>query len=258
MSHRLLEGPDAAVRLWWEMTSREETAGSRDPFLIKGSVAAKRCEHCGHNRHQEVPAARGRGWVDRCLRCGKPWKSRLEYVVRGTVQATRRPRGLERRLVNLGDLEWCIDQIRGADARVYGLHLITNRSFEAVARMANELAAADPDAWVGVDRNFTLDAVRWAVKRARRTLRAALEARGLIAIQLPVLMRSGAREQIEALEPLPAEAIVPADPVAWSGLLHELQVAPEVLAEVPRGSGWTLLSRGSTSNGSTIYREVSL
>jgi len=194
---RLLQGPDDAVRLWWRLTAREETASGRDPFLIKGSVPADRCVACGNGQHHEVPAKRGHGWVDRCQRCGAVWDSSMEYVPRGAVQATRRPHGLERRLVNLGDIEFCIDRIPRRDALPYGLYLVTDRSYEFVAHRANA-----------------------AVARCRAALRSALEARSLLSRQIPVLLRAGGREVLEAVEPLPVEVLVPADPLRWSGLLQ--------------------------------------
>lgn len=254
----MLNGPDDAVRLWWRLTAREETAGGQDPFLIKGRVAAARCAACDHDRHHEVPAKRGHGWVDRCLRCGAVWDSGIEYVVRGTVQASRRPNGLERRLVGLGDLEHCIDRVPRRDALLYGLYLVTDRSYDFVAAKANELAAAEPDKWTTPARGFTEEGVRWAVKRARRVLRSALEARSLLSRQIPVFMRDGSREVLEAVEPLPIDAVVPADPVTWDGLLHEIQIEPGVLSAFGTRMLTTRLARGSDFDHGTVYREVSL
>lgn len=258
MRPRLLNGPDDAVRLWWRLVAREESAGGRDPFLIKGSVPADRCDGCGHDRHQEVPAKRGRGWVDRCMRCGGVWESGIEYVVRGTIQVTRRPHGIERRLVDLGDLEHCVDQIPQRDARLYGLYLFTDRSYEFVAELANEYALEEPARWQSPAGGFTLGLVRGAVKRSRRVLRRALERRALLACQVPVLMRSGEREVVEALEPLPIEAVVPGDPARWSGLLQDIELGAAARLEsrlVPHLS-LTRLSRGSTAELGTVYREV--
>ena len=266
MKPRLLNGPDDAVRLWWRLTAREETAGGRDPFLMKGNVLADECAACGHDRHHEVPVKRGRGWVDRCLRCGAVWPSGLEYVVRGTIRLTPRPHGIEHRLVDLGDLEVAIDQIPKRDARLYGLYLATDRSYEFLTLPANEIAEEmrwewPPPAkelleqWLAWPGGLTIGLVRGAVKRSRRVLRGALERRALIARQLPVLMRTGDRENLEALEPLPAEVVVPADPLRWDGLLHEFSVdALERLAIAP--GALTRLSRGSSPSLGTIYREV--
>ena len=257
MTARLLHGPDDGVWLWWRLTAREETAGGRDPFLIKGNVPESTCAACGHDRYHEVPARRG-GIVTRCQRCGALWKSAMEYVPRGAVQATRRPHGLERRLVNLADLEHCIGQVPHADAMVYGLYLVTDRSYEFVAGLANEWARVLPEDWPAPPGGFTYDRVRRAVRRGRRVLRAALEARSLLARQVPVLMRAGDQEVIDALEPLPMNALVPANPLAWSGLLHEIEIDPAPPADSVVTVPLTRLSRGSARELGTVYREVPL
>lgn len=257
MRPRLIQGPDDAVRLWWRLTAREETAGGRDPFLIKGSVPAKRCTACGDDRHHEVPAKRGHGWVERCQRCGALWQSEIELVPRGAVQATRHPHGLERRLVNLADLEICIEAIPKADSLPYGLYLFTDRSWEYVAALANQKVAEHPGRWPARAGGFTLDRVRGSVKRARSALRRALEHRALLARQVPVLLLTGDRALIEALMPLPVEVVVPADPSRWSGLLHDFEhdaVARAPITAAPYS--WIKLSRGSAPDIGTVYRQV--
>jgi hypothetical protein len=254
----LLNGPDDAVRLWWRLTAREESASGRDPFLIKGRVAARRCVACRHERYHKVPKKGGVGWVDRCMRCGTIWNFGIEYVVRGTVQISRRPHGLERRLVRLGDLEHCIDEVPRADAVLYAMYLMTDRSYEFVAALANRLARAQPGELTLPRSGFTVARVRGAVKRGRRALRVALEARSLLARQIPVLMLTGAKEQLEVLEPLPMEVVLPADPVEWSGLLHEFALKPSALNGFSALRSLTRLSRGSTAELGTIYREVPL
>ncbi len=254
----LINGPDDAVRLWWRLTAGEESASGRDPFLIKGRVAARRCEACRSERYHKVPKKGGAGWVDRCMRCGTIWKFGIEYVVRGTVQISRRPHGLERRLVSLADLEHCIDQVPRADAVLYAMYLMTDRSYEFVADLANRLARAQPGEWAQPRGGFTVDRVRGAVKRGRRALRVELEARSLLARQIPVLMLTGAKEQIEVLEPLPGEVILPADPAAWSGLLNEFALGGSTLTSHEVARSLTRLSRGSTPELGTIYREVPL
>ena len=101
MRDMVLKGPDDAVRLWWQLTARKQSPNGCDPFLIKGSVAAPTCYVCGGHEHREVHSKELRGWVDRCKRCGSAWASRIEYVVRGTVQDTRRPLAAELGLVAL-------------------------------------------------------------------------------------------------------------------------------------------------------------
>ena len=159
--------------------------------------------------------------------------------------------------MGLGDLEHCIDQVPRGDALLYGLYLMTDRSYEFVAAKANELAAARPDKWPTHHRGFTLKRVRDAVKQARRVLRAALVARSLLSMQIPVLMRDGSQELLEALEPLPSEAVVPADPMTWDGLLHEIQLVPGALSDFDARMLTTYLARGSTAEHAVVYREVS-
>jgi hypothetical protein len=248
-----LSGPDEALRLWWRLTAREENASGRDPFLIKGSVAAVACGSCGSDRHHEVPAKKGRGVVDRCRHCGSIWQFRIEYVVRGTVQVSRRPQELERRLVALGDLEHCIDQLPDVDGLLYGLYLVTDRSYEYVAELASVLSLENPHQWPQPMGGFTLKRVRGAVGRARRLLREALAARGLIARRVPVLMLDGGREALDALEPLPFAVVVPADPHRWVGLLEDFAGT----RCVPRGPPLVAyLARGTTRELGVVYREM--
>ena len=260
MKSRLLKGPDDAVRLWWRLTAREETANGQDPFLMKGNKAAGDCSNpaCSCDRHHEVPAKRGRGVVDRCRRCGALWQFEMKYVMRRAVRMTPRPHSLERRLVNLGDLGICIDQIPQRDSLPYGLCLLTDRNYGFVAEEANQVAAAEPSTWTVPPGGFTYKRVRTAVGRARRVLRVALEARGLVSKQVPVLLRGGEVIPIDAVEPLPVDVIVPADPLAWSGLLHELEIRPGALQSRQALGGCTRLSRSFAPDLGTVYREVPL
>lgn len=252
MSSRLLKGPDDAVRLYWELIAREESAGGRDPFLIKGMVPAAACGSCGHDRHHEVPAKRGHGWIDRCRRCGFLWQSSIEYIMRGAIRISSRPHELERRLVELGDLERAIDQLPPADEFLYGLYLLTDRSYAYVAKLATSVARIRPDRWRSPPGGFSEKRVRGAVGRARKTLRESLAARGLMARTVPVLMLSGGRESIDALEPLPVNVTVPADPQSWVGLLQDY-----VLERQPI-DGRTLLYLGASRELGTVYREIPL
>lgn len=253
----LFQGPDDAVRRWWHLTAREESASGRDPFLIKGSVAADECTACGHERHHEVSAKRGHGWIDRCMRCGAAWSSCIEYVLRGTIQVSCRPHELEDRLIDLADLEHAIDQLPDPEALLYGLYLITDRSYEYVAERATELALEYPHRWTKPVSGFTLKRVRGAVGRSRRLLSEALIARGLMARHIPVLMRDGSREFVDGLEPLPADVVMLADPATWSGLLQDLEISSEALRSRASRSTVTRLSRATTAELGTVYREVS-
>lgn len=256
MTARLLNGPDDAVRTWWTLCAREETASGRDPFLMKGSVPAEACGNCGHGDHHEVPAKRGHGWVDRCRFCGTVWKFAIEYVVRGTVQVTRHPHGIEHRLVTLADLEVCVYKIPRADALVYGRYLTTDRSYAFVAEEANEIARASGGAWVAPIGGYTEHKVRTAVRRARRILRKALEERSLISKRITVLMLNGSEELLDALGRLPATVLVPADPARWAGLLQEFEARPERLRDSANWAGLRQLSLGSTRKLGEVYREV--
>lgn len=258
MIGRLLNGPDDAVRLYWELIAREESAGGRDPFLIKGMVPADACGSCGHDQHHEVPAKRGHGWVDRCRRCGFLWQSSIEYIMRGAIRISSRPHELERRLVELGDLERAIDQLPPADEFLYGLYLLTDRSYAYVAKLATSVARVRPDRWRSPPGGFTENRVRGAVGRARQTLRRSLAARGLMARTVPVLMQDGGQESVEAVEPLPLNVVIPADPASWAGVLQDLEISPESLVSRLRQSPLTRLSRGKTTALGTVYREVPL
>ena len=177
-------------------------------------------------------------------------------LVRGTVQATRQPHGLEQRLVNLAELERCIDQIPRTDALVYGLYMVTDRSYAFVAVEANQYVFDLPEVWSAPGGRFTEKMVRTAVKRARRVLRAALVENSLLARSVPVLLRSGEQAEVEALEPLPRDAVVAADPARWNGLLQEIAArnGQPYLAT----AAVTRLSLGSTKQHGTVYREVPL
>lgn len=255
----LLSGPDVAVRLWWRLCARKESASGSDPFLIKGSVLAVRCDGCGHTDHHEVPAKKGRGVVDRCKRCGLPWASRIEYVVRGTVQVSWRPLEFEQGLIALADLEHAIDQVPELDSLLYGLYLVTDRSYEYVAELASELALAEPLRWPQPRGGFTLARVRGAVRRARRLLSEALIRRGLMARRVSVLMLAGDREQLDVLEPMPAQVIVPADPAAWFGVLQDVERQPaDAYLDSARGQNLIGLARSSTRELGPCYRQVPL
>jgi len=257
LNRTVLQGPDDAVRLWWRLAARKQTAGGSDPFLIKGNVAATSCSECGHTEHHEVPAKKGQGFVDRCKRCGWVWQCRVEYVVRGMVQTTRRPHAGESGLVELADLELAIDQVDTRDRVLYGLWLLTDRSFEYVAEAAAELALEHPGLWPVPASGFTVAGVKWAIKRARKTLSEALIKRGLMARRVPVLMAQGAEESIDVLEPLPATAIVPADPAAWFGLLQDVERTPgDAIIASARGADLIRLARSTTREHGKVYRQV--
>lgn len=258
MMGRLLNGPDDAVRLWWQLTTREETAVGRDPFLMKGNKAADACAGCGHQRHHVVLAKRGHGRIDRCMRCGAIWPWDIKYVMRGEVRISRCPQEFERRLVALADLELAICQLPDLEKFVYGLYVRTDRSYEYVVEKATELALEHPDRWTKPVGGFTVNKVRHRVKRARFILSEALAARGLMARSVPVLMKDGSREVIEVVEPLPVDVVVPADPASWSGLLQDLEIPPEAMRGRASRSTITRLSRGTTSQLGIVYREVPL
>jgi len=257
LGRTILQGPDDAVRLWWRLAARKETASGSDPFLIKGNVPAATCSECGHGEHHEVPAKKGQGFVDRCKRCGWVWSSRIEYVLRGMVQTTRRPHAGEVGLAELADLEHAIAQVPERDRLLYGLYLFTDRSEEYVAERAAELSLEHPTRWPMPSKGFSREGVRWAVKRARKTLSEALIKRSLMARRVPVLMAQGTQEVIDVLEPMPATAIVPADPAAWFGLLQDVERDPvDALVASARGANLIRLSRSSTRELGKVYRQV--
>jgi hypothetical protein len=255
----LLRGPDEAVRLWWQLTARTSTAGGVDPFLIKAAVPVSACVSCGHGEHHEVPSKRG-GWIDRCKRCGATWWLRMEYIVRGTVDASWRPLQHEHALVDLADLELAIESLDDVDQKLYGAYLTTNHSQEQVAKLANTWGEQQFDRWERPPGGFTRGLVRAAIKRARRELTEALVARAMMARRVPVWLRGRDREElVEALEPLPFRPLVPSNPAAWAVPLHELDsamcrnrmrgVAPENMIRLE-------LDRASATG--SIYRQVAL
>lgn len=258
MTRPLINGPDDAMRLAWRLREKQESPTGCNPFLMKGRVAAENCTNCGHNRRHEVRAKRGNISIDRCMRCGAVWSFHVECALPSSGQISSRPYAFDRRLVELADLQCAIGEVPEDDRRLYKLYLMTDRSYEDVAVFATELALEDPQRWTMPPRGFTLNRVRGAVGRARDLLRAALTARGLMAHSLPVLMLDGGRETIDAIEPLPIEVLVPADPVTWFELLQDFAIPPEAMRDCAAGSGFARLSRGTTRKLGTVYRQVPL
>ena len=255
---RLFHGPDDALRLWRSLVEREETPAGRDPFLIKGRKAAKACANCRRKRHHVVPAKRGQGWIDRCMRCGAAWRWDTKYVMRGEVRVSRRPHELERRLVNLHDLEHAIDQLPDLERFIYGVYVLKDLTYEHVVEKATELALEHPDQCTMPVGGITLSKVIYRVQRARCLLVESLAARGLMARSVPVLMKDGRREAVDVVEPLPVDVVVPADPARWSGLLQDLEILPEAVYGRVSRSAATRLSRGTTAQLGIVYREVPL
>ena len=258
MTQLLVNGPDEAVRRFCRLREKQQSPTQCNPFLIEGLVAADKCNICGHNRRHEVPAKRGGGWRDRCRRCGAVWPFHDECFLPNWGHVSGRPEGFDARLVDLADLRLAIEEVQEDDWRLYELYVSTDLGYEAVAELATELALDDPQGWVMPIGGFTLNRVRGAVKRARRILEKSLAARGLMPHRLPVFMLDGNREIVDVLEPIPADVVVPGDPVTWSGLLQDFAISLEALRGGFLVSAVTRLSRGSSAEFGTIYREIPL
>jgi hypothetical protein len=188
---------------------------------MKGYVYAPACYSCGGTRRHEVEK-KGGGVVWRCVRCSTAWPFRIEFVLRGTIETSRRENPSEAGQVDRADLALIMAQIPRGDALLYGLYLVTDRSYEYVSELASELSIAEPERWPDPRGGYTPKKVRGAVGRARRLVSELLIERGMMARAVAVHLHDGVLRELEVVEPFPPLASVPADPDRWDGLLSEV------------------------------------
>lgn len=166
-------GPDHAVIAAWNTMREASVAKAIDLSATEGLWHAKKCRNpkCGGRVYVEAESRYG-GVIERCKRCGTPWNAKPVCLSKGLIKTSGKTTRGTGPIVRSGELQELVSRVPSQTLRVYACWLISGRGYAWTAKQA---ARHD---WPGGP--WDENAVRRAIRRGRKWLRAELEAADLL------------------------------------------------------------------------------